>query len=84
MARVRSEHGRESARDSVMTAYPVQDVEFHRLRGLASDEAGEAERLEPESGHLVESGELIPAALDAAGRDYFKRAVLRAMLRRAR
>ena len=86
MARVRSEHGRESARDFPTTVYPApDDVEFRRLRELAIDGAQEAERLGAgTSDPLVESGELISAALDAVARDYFKRAVLRAVSRRGR
>jgi hypothetical protein len=86
MARVRNEHGRESARDALATAYPVpDDVEFRRLRELAIDDAQEAERPKAgDSGHLVKSGELISGALDTVAREYFKRAVLRAVSRRAR
>jgi hypothetical protein len=83
MARVRSEHGRESARDSVRKVYPVPD-EFHRLREPAIDDT-QAEQLKAgSSGHLVKSGELISAALDAVARDCFRRAVLRAVSRRGR
>jgi hypothetical protein len=43
------------------------------------------ERREAEKrGRAVESDELISAALDAVARDYFQRAVLRAVSRRAR
>jgi hypothetical protein len=86
MAPIRSERGREGGRDSLTTVYPVpDDFEFRRLRELAIDDAQEAERLEAGNcGHLAKSGELISAALDAVARDYFKRAVLRAMSRRVR
>jgi hypothetical protein len=71
MARIRSEHGRESARGFPTTVHKVpDDVEFRRLRELALDDAQE--------------GEVISAALDAVARDYFKRAVLRAVSRRIR
>jgi hypothetical protein len=83
MARVRNEHGRKGARDSLSTVYPVPDeVEFRRLRELAIGDTQEAKRLKAgDSGHLVKSGELISAALDAVARDYFKRALLRAVSR---
>jgi len=83
MARVRNEHARKSAKDSLSTVYPIPDeVEFRRLRELAIDGAQEAKRLKAgDSGHLVISGELISTALDAVARDYFKRALLRAVSR---
>jgi hypothetical protein len=68
------------------TVYPLpNDVEFHRLRELAVEYVQEAERLEAENkGRVPESDELISAALDAVARDYFERAVLRAVSRRVR
>jgi hypothetical protein len=86
MAGIKSERARDRARDLLATVYPVpDDVEFRRLRELAIDYVQEAERLEAENrGRAVESDELISAALDAVARDYFKRAVLRAVSRRVR
>jgi len=86
MAGIKSERARDRARDLLATVYPVpDDVEFRRLRELAIDYIQEAERLEAEKkGHAVESDELISAALDAVARDYFKRALLRAVSRRVR
>jgi hypothetical protein len=71
---------RARARDLQATVYPVpDDVEFRRLRELATDYIHEAERLDAANkGRALESGELISAALDAIARDYFSRAVLRA------
>jgi len=86
MAGIKSERARDRARDLLATVYPVpDDVEFRRLRELAIDYIQEAERLEAEKkGGAVESDELISAALDAVARDYFKRALLRAVSRRVR
>jgi hypothetical protein len=86
MAGIKSERARDRARDLLATVYPVpDDVEFRRLRELAIDYVREAERLEAEKkGCAVESDELISAALDAVARDYFKRALLRAVSRRVR
>jgi hypothetical protein len=86
MAGIKSERARDRARDLLATVYPVpDDVEFRRLRELAIDYSQEAERLEAEKkGRAVESDELISAALDAVARDYFKRALLRAVSRRVR
>lgn len=80
MGGTRGEHARDRARNLLATIYPVpHDVEFQRLRELAMDYIQEAERLEAEnSGRVVESEELISAALDAVARDYFQRALLRA------
>ena len=63
------------------TVYPVpDDAEFGRLRELAIDYIEEADRLEAENkGRARESDELISAALDAVARDYFTRALLRAV-----
>jgi hypothetical protein len=71
---------RARARDLQATVYPVpDDVEFRRLRELATDYIHEAERLDAANkGRALESDELISAALDAIARDYFSRAVLRA------
>ena len=84
MPGTRSDRARTRARDLLATVYPVpDDAEFHRLRELAVDYIQEAERLEAEKkGRAVESDELISTALDAVARDYFKRAVLRAVSRR--
>jgi|SRR6266849_5356885 hypothetical protein len=81
MAGMRSDRARARARDLLATVYPVpDDAEFHRLRELAIDYIQEAERLEAESrGRALESDELISAALDAVARDYFTRALLRAV-----
>jgi hypothetical protein len=81
MAGMRSDRARARARDLLATVYPVpDDAEFHGLRELAIDYIQEAERLEAESrGRALESDELISAALDAVARDYFTRALLRAV-----
>ncbi len=70
----------ERARDLLATIYPIPDnVELHRLRELAIEYVQEAERLEAENrGRVLQSDELVSAALDAVARDYFKRAILRA------
>lgn len=83
MAGIKSERARDRARDLLATVYPVpDDVEFRRLRELAIDFVQEAERREAEKrGRAVEPDELISTALDAVARDYFKRAVLRAVSR---
>ena len=86
MAGMRSERARDRARDLLATVYPIpEDAEVRRLRELAIDYIQEAERLEAENkGRVPESDELISAALDAVARDYFERAVLRAVSRRVR
>ena len=86
MAGLRSERARDHARDLLAKVYPIpEDAEVRRLRQLAIDYIQEAERLEAEnSGRAAESEELISAALDAVARDYFKRALLRAVSRRIR
>ena len=86
MAGMRSERARDRARDLLATVYPLpNDVEFHRLRELAVEYVQEAERLEAENkGRVPESDELISAALDAVARDYFERALLRAVTRKVR
>jgi hypothetical protein len=86
MAGIKSERAGDRARDLLATVYPApDDVEFRRLRELAIDYVQEAGRREAEKkGRAVESDELISAALDAVARDYFKRAVLRAVSRRVR
>jgi len=86
MAGIKSERARDRARDLLATVYPVpDDVELRSLRELTFGYLQEAERLEAEKrGRAVESDELISAALDAVARDYFKRAVLRAVSRRGR
>jgi hypothetical protein len=86
MAAMRGERARARARNLLTTVYPIpDDAEFRGLRELAIDYIQEAERLETEnSGRVVESDELISAALDAVARDYFKRALLRATSRKVR
>jgi len=83
MVGMRSDRARARARDLLATVYPVpDDVEFRRLRELAIDYIREAERLETANrGRGVESDELISAALDAVARDYFARALARAVPR---
>jgi hypothetical protein len=86
MVGMRSDRASARARDLLATAYPVPgDAEFRRLRELAIDYIREAERLEAANkGRAVESDEMISAALDAVARDYFSRALLRAVSRRTR
>ena len=86
MPGMRSDRARARARDLLATVYPApDDAEFSRLRELAVDYIQEAERLEAESrGHVLESDEMISSALDAVARDYFARALLRAVSRRKR
>jgi hypothetical protein len=81
MPGMRSDRARARARDLLAAAYPIpEDAEFRRLRELALDYIQEADRLEAANrGRVVESDELISAALDAVARDYFSRAVLRAV-----
>jgi hypothetical protein len=84
MAGMRNDRARARARNLLATVYPVpDDVEFRRLRELAIDYIREAERLEAENrDREVESDEMVSAALDA--RDYFSRALLRAVSHRKR
>ena len=86
MAGMRSERARDRARDLLATVYPIpKDAEVRRLRQLTIDYIQETERLKAENrGRAAESEELISAALDAVARDYFKRALLRAVSRRIR
>jgi hypothetical protein len=86
MARMRSDSARTRANDLLATIYPIpDDVELHRLRELAIDYLKEAERLEAESkGRTIEPDEAITAALDAIARDYFTRALVRSISRKAR
>ena len=86
MASMRNDRARARARNLLATVYPVpDDVELRRLRELAIDYIREAERLEAENrGREVESDEMVSAALDAVARDYFSRALLRAMSHRKR
>ncbi len=86
MPGMRSDRARARARDLLATVYPApEDAEFHRLRELAVDYIQEAERLEAESrGRVLESDEMISTALDAVARDYFARALLRAVSRKKR
>src|SRR2546423_13987241 len=77
MTGMRSDRARSRARDLLATVYPApDDAEFRRLRELAVDYIQEAERLEVEQrGRVLESDEMISAALDAGGSDYFTRAL---------
>ena len=86
MAGMRSDRARARARDLLATVYPVpDDVEFRRLRELATDYIREAERLEAENrGRAAEPEEAVSAALDAIARDYFARALVQAAARRER
>jgi hypothetical protein len=79
MPGMRSDRAR--ARDLLAMVYPVaDDAESRRLRELAVDCIEEAERIEAEgSGRVLEADELIAAALDGIARDYFTRALLRAL-----
>jgi hypothetical protein len=81
MTGMRSDRALARARDLLATVYPVpDDVEFRRLRELAIEYIQEAERLEAEKrGRVLESDEIISAALDAVARDYFTRALLQAV-----
>jgi hypothetical protein len=86
MVGMRNDRARARARDLLTTVYPIpDDVEFRRLRELASDCIQEAERLEAEqSGRAAETDELISAALDAVARDYFARSLLRTVSHKKR
>ena len=86
MATLRRDRARERARDLLATEYPVPDEpEVDRLRELAVKYIREAERLEAENrGRVPETDELISAALDAVARDYFSRALVRALSREVR
>ena len=86
MVGMRSDRARARARNLLATVYPVpNDAEFRRLRELAFDYIQEAERLEAENrGRLLETDEVISAALDAVARDYFARALLRTATHRKR
>jgi hypothetical protein len=81
MASIRSDRARARARDVLETEYPVPDEpEINRLRELAIEYIREAERIEAENrGRVAEADELISAALDAVARDYFSRALVRAL-----
>jgi hypothetical protein len=86
MAAMRSDRARARARDLLATVYPIpDDAEFYHLRELAIDYIQEAERLEAENrGRVLESDEMISAALDAVARDFFARALLRAASQKTR
>jgi hypothetical protein len=86
MAGMRSDHARARAHDLLATAYPLPDeAESGQLRELAAGYMREADRLEAaQNGRAGESDELISAALDAIARDYFKRTLLRAVMRKPR
>jgi hypothetical protein len=86
MAGMRNDRARARARDFLATIYPIpDDAEIHRLRELAIGYIKEAERLEAENrGHAAEIDEIITDALDAIARDYFARALVRAVARKDR
>jgi hypothetical protein len=86
MVGVRHDRARARARDLLETVYPMpDDGESRRLRRLAIDYIEEAERLETaSSGRVIESDELVAAALDGVARDFFTRALLRAVSDRVR
>jgi len=86
MTGMRSDRARSRARDLLATVYPApDDAEFRRLRELAVDYIQEAERLEVEKrGRVLESDEMISAALDAVARDYFTRALLHSVANKKR
>jgi hypothetical protein len=81
MVGMRNDRARARARDLLATVYPIpEDVESRHLRELALDYIREAERLETENrGRAAEPDELISAALDTVARDYFARALFRAV-----
>jgi hypothetical protein len=82
----RNDRARARARDLLATVYPIpDDGESRRLRQLAIDYIQEAERLEAAStGRIIESDELVAAALDGVARDFFTRALLRAVSEKIR
>src|ERR1700733_2575725 len=86
MVGMRNDRARARARDLLATIYPVpDDVESRRLRRLAIDYIQEAERREAaNSGRVIESDELIAAALDGVARDFFTRALVRAVSHKIR
>ena len=86
MIGMRSDRASARARDLLATVSPSpDDAEFSRLHELAVDYIREARRLETERrGRAAESDEIISAALDAIARDYFARALLRAVSQRKR
>jgi hypothetical protein len=81
MVGIRNDRARARARDLLATVYPMpDDGESRRLRRLAIDYIEEAEQLEvANSGRVIESDELVAAALDGIARDFFTRALLRAV-----
>jgi hypothetical protein len=81
MVGIRNDRARARARDLLATVYPIpDDAESRRLRQLAIDYIREAGRLEAaNSGRVIESDELVAAALDSVARDFFTRALLRAV-----
>jgi hypothetical protein len=86
MVGIRNDRARARARDLLATVYPIpDDGESRRLRQLAIDYIQEAERLEAAStGRIIESDELVAAALDGVARDFFTRALLRAVSEKIR
>jgi hypothetical protein len=86
MVGIRNDRARARARDLLATVYPIpDDGESRRLRQLAIDYIQQAERLEAaSSGRIIESDELVAAALDGVARDFFTRALLRAVSEKIR
>jgi hypothetical protein len=86
MVGIRNDRARARARDLLATVYPMpDDGESRRLRQLAIDYIAEAEQLEAAtSGRVIESDELVAAALDSVARDFFTRALLRAVSEKVR
>jgi hypothetical protein len=86
MVGIRNDRARARARDLLATIYPMpDDGESRRLRRLAIDYIEEAEQREAaNSGGVIESDELVATALDGIARDFFTRALLRAVSHRIR
>jgi hypothetical protein len=84
MVGVRNDRARARARDLLETIYPMpDDGESRRLRRLAIDYVEESEQRETaNNGRVVEADELV--ALDGVARDFFTRALLRAVSHRVR
>jgi hypothetical protein len=84
MVGIRNDRARARARDLLATVYPVpDDGESRRLRQLAIDYIEEAEQRETASGRMIETDELVAAVLDGIARDFFTRALLRAVSHKA-
>ncbi len=86
MVGIRNDRARAHARDLLATISPMPDAgDSRRLRRLAIDCIEEAEHLEAAIiGRVIESDELVAAALDGIARDFFTRALLRAVSHRVR